>query len=99
VDNRATRWLGERSYSFYLVHLAVLWSLGELLSELDQGYKVTLALLIPLSLAISALIADVLFRAVERPFLRRKQSVGRSAERDSLRLSAGGIERLHAAKR
>ncbi len=73
LDNRATRWLGTRSYSFYLVHLALVIELSDLIATADYGYKVTLILLLPAAFAASALAAEMLYRAVERPFLERKR--------------------------
>src|SRR5690606_6204813 len=75
LDNRASRWLGSRSYSFYLVHVLVLYEVGGAIAELGDGYKVTLVWLFPVALAVTALAAEVLYRAVERPFRRGKRRV------------------------
>jgi peptidoglycan/LPS O-acetylase OafA/YrhL len=64
------RWLGERSYSFYLFHLAILYELAPRL--VVGGYKWTLLVLFPVALVATALAAEVSYRLVERPFLRRK---------------------------
>ena len=72
LDNGALRWLGKRSYSFYLVHLAVLWWLARELAARGLGYKEVLVTLVPLGIALSAALAVVLYRFVERPFLDRK---------------------------
>lgn len=83
LDNRALQWVGRRSYSLYLVHLALQWPIIELLSELGLGHQATLAIVIPVSLAVSLAAADLLYRVVERPFLERKRS-GRAVETPSL---------------
>lgn len=72
VDNSFTRWLGTRSYSFYLVHYALVFELSLLIARAGWGYKVTLALLLPAVLVASGALAEVLYRTVERPFLSLK---------------------------
>jgi peptidoglycan/LPS O-acetylase OafA/YrhL len=64
------RWLGERSYSFYLLHMVVLVELAPLVAV--GGYKRTLLILYPAALGITALAAEISYRLVERPLLRRK---------------------------
>lgn len=76
LDNPPLRWLGTRSYSFYLVHLAILRILIELcalMAKANYGYKVTLLFLLPAAIAVTGLVAEVLYRTVERPFLDYKQ--------------------------
>lgn len=71
VDNRVTRWLGERSYPIYLVHQGILlefvgWSV---LSDRPWPHlALVLAIALPLILAAATLVHV----AVERPFLRRR---------------------------
>jgi peptidoglycan/LPS O-acetylase OafA/YrhL len=72
LDNRATRWLGERSYSLYLVHVAVLYhlrSLGTDASSLNRGFAVTLVVAAPVVLA--ATIAS--HRLFETPYRRLRR--------------------------
>lgn len=73
LDNSATRWLGSRSYSFYLVHLGLVMELSKLLAKAGHGYKVTFILVLIAAIAASALAAELLYRTVERPFLERKR--------------------------
>jgi peptidoglycan/LPS O-acetylase OafA/YrhL len=66
LDGRVVRWFGERSYSFYLVHFAVL---GALLPRVATGEKGALGL-VALALAtfvVSMALTVVLFRFVELP--------------------------------
>jgi peptidoglycan/LPS O-acetylase OafA/YrhL len=61
-------WLGERSYSVYLLHQAVLiemigWSV------LDGDARLHLLAVLAGGLAITIPLAALLHRAVERPFL------------------------------
>ncbi len=80
LDNGVLRWIGERSYSLFLVHSLVLFGLAPHL--VAGGYKVTLVTLGCVGLACSLLAAAVLYRFVEQPALRRKVaspgSVGRT---------------------
>jgi hypothetical protein len=82
VGNPAARWLGLRSYSFYLWHWPVL--------ELTRpGIDVPLhgPVLFTLQLAATILLADVSYRYVEQPF-RRSTSWQRP---DWLRIGRVGI--------
>lgn len=74
VDNSVTRWVGTRSYPFYLVHLAVLAVIGRALGDAGYGYKVALVVLSTAGLAVSLALAELLHRTVERPFMERKRS-------------------------
>ena len=79
VNNRFTRWLGTRSYSFYLVHYALVFELSVLIARAGHGYKVTLALLFPATLIASGVLAELLYRTVERPFVSFKSRPRRVA--------------------
>ena len=65
------RWLGERSYGIYLIHLGLM---GHLLQRIGSGhsYAVTFLLLTVSSTLATVLAADVLWRVVERPALQRR---------------------------
>ena len=68
LDNRPLHWLGERSYSIYLLHQAVLiemvgWSFA------DGDARVHLVAVLAACLAITIPLSAALHRAVERPFL------------------------------
>lgn len=72
VDNRVTRWLGERSYPIYLVHQGILlefvgWSVLS-----DRAWP-HLALVLAIGLPLVFAAAALLHVAVERPALRRRR--------------------------
>jgi peptidoglycan/LPS O-acetylase OafA/YrhL len=70
--NRALQWMGERSYSFYLVHIWVLYEIDHLLGAGDSVQTRILVMgLIGFPLVVSA--AALSYRYVERPFLERKR--------------------------
>ncbi|MDX6679920.1 MAG: hypothetical protein QOE31_3972 [Solirubrobacteraceae bacterium] len=72
--NRLMLWMGERSYSFYLVHIWVLYEIDHALGEGESvATRVVIMLLVatPLTTAVAALS----YRYVERPFLERKRKV------------------------
>ena len=71
LDNRVMRWLGERSYGIYLIHLGLM---NHVLGQFGHGHSlgVTFALLL-IGITVSTLIAaDLLWRFVERPALERR---------------------------
>jgi peptidoglycan/LPS O-acetylase OafA/YrhL len=72
LDNPALRWVGVRSYSLYLVHVAVLFELRSLTDLTDSrkgSFAILLAVGVPMSLAVAALS----YRFVELPLLRRRE--------------------------
>jgi peptidoglycan/LPS O-acetylase OafA/YrhL len=72
--NRVMLWMGERSYSFYLVHIWVLLEIDHALGDgrsLEERFAVMLIVALPLTTAVAALS----YRYVERPFLERKRKV------------------------
>jgi peptidoglycan/LPS O-acetylase OafA/YrhL len=75
--NRPMAWVGERSYSLYLVHLLILRQLVGLFGVFDSvrlDVLLMLAVLTPLALVASA----VSYRLIERPAMR----LGRRPRRD-----------------
>ena len=72
--NRVMLWMGERSYSFYLVHI---WVLLEIDHALGDGESLTTRVLIMVAVALplTTAIAALSYRYVERPFLERKRKV------------------------
>ena len=66
LDRRIPRWFGERSYSFYLVHFAVLGLLLPHVLPGQRGYLGLLALGV-CAFALSLALTVVLFRYVEMP--------------------------------
>jgi peptidoglycan/LPS O-acetylase OafA/YrhL len=72
--NRLMLWMGERSYSFYLVHIWVLFEIDHALGggeSIGERVVIMLVIALPLTTAIAALS----YRRVERPFLERKRKV------------------------
>lgn len=78
--NRPMRWIGERSYSFYLWHVLVIYLLTKPVPEYpDDPVRSVIVLMIP-SIAISLAVSALSYRYVEMPFLTRKHSWRRSEE-------------------
>lgn len=72
LRNRATVWLGQRSYSIYILHYGVgLWLAQRV--AISGHPRETLLLLTALALLVTLLLADASWRFVERPFLRLKK--------------------------
>ena len=72
LGSRPLRWLGVRSYGIYLIHLGVI---GHLLARLGgHTPAVTFLLLAGATALLSAAIADLLWRFVERPALRLRRA-------------------------
>ncbi|WP_320670820.1 acyltransferase family protein [Patulibacter defluvii] len=66
LDSRVARWFGERSYSFYLVHFAVLGALLPRVLPDEKGVVGLLGLGV-VAFAVSLALTVVLFRFVETP--------------------------------
>ena len=66
--------MGERSYSFYLVHI---WVLLELEHALGDGESIATRVVVMtlVALPLTTAIAALSYRYVERPFLERKRKV------------------------
>jgi len=74
LDNRALRWIGERSYSMYLLHVIPILLLAPLVASLASGSPWDMLLgLLALELAILLPAAALSYRFVERPFLALKR--------------------------
>ncbi len=72
--NRAMQWMGERSYSFYLVHIWVLFEIDHALGG-GESIQTRLAVMTAVALPLTTAIAALSYRYVERPFLERKRKV------------------------
>jgi peptidoglycan/LPS O-acetylase OafA/YrhL len=82
LDNRVFRWLGQRSYSIYMVHLAIVVELAPRLARaLGDNYKQTFVALVAASILASVVLGEVVFRLVEAPFMNLKTSGWRSSGR------------------
>lgn len=71
LDNRVLHWLGERSYPIFLIHWALLFEIVVLFDSF--GPRGILAVSWPVTLVITLILADILHRLVERPFMHRKK--------------------------
>jgi peptidoglycan/LPS O-acetylase OafA/YrhL len=90
LDNRVIHWIGERSYSLYLVHQPVIVAIVFNWAMPSHAPAAQFALLLPIALGISLLFAAMTYRYVERPCLRlRSRAPGRRL-RNSLALPEVG---------
>ena len=62
-------WLGERSYSLYLVHVPVFMVSNEVLNSAHPALRVSAAV------GLSGILAVILYQYVERPFRRSRRSM------------------------
>ncbi len=62
----ALGWIGERSYSLYLVHVPVFMLLGAAVGDFQPVVRVGIAV------GLSVLLGAILYQYVERPFRRRR---------------------------
>ena len=71
LTSKPLRWVGERSYGIYLIHLGLM---GHLLQRIgpEHGVTVTFIALTFSSLVASLFLADLLWRFIERPALERR---------------------------
>jgi peptidoglycan/LPS O-acetylase OafA/YrhL len=72
--NRVMLWMGERSYSFYLVHIWVLFEIDHALGA-GESIATRVAIMAAVALPLTTAIAALSYRFVERPFLERKRRV------------------------
>ncbi|MDX6665996.1 MAG: hypothetical protein QOG68_2202, partial [Solirubrobacteraceae bacterium] len=70
LDNRVMRWAGSRSYSIYLVHVAILRKIG--FHHRAGDHNAQLAELGAIGIPATLLASELLHRFVERPFLNRR---------------------------
>ena len=72
--NRLMLWMGERSYSFYLAHIWVLYEIDHALGA-GESVGTRAVVMMAIALPVTTAIAAVSYRYVERPFLERKRKV------------------------
>jgi peptidoglycan/LPS O-acetylase OafA/YrhL len=72
--NRLMLWMGARSYSFYLVHIWILFELDQILAR-DMPLATRVIVMTAIALPVTTLVAALSYRYVERPFLERKRRV------------------------
>ena len=72
--NRVMLWMGERSYSFYLVHIWVLLEIDHALGD-GESIATRVWLMTLIALPVTTAVAALSYRYVERPFLERKRKV------------------------
>jgi peptidoglycan/LPS O-acetylase OafA/YrhL len=70
--NRLMLWMGARSYSFYLAHIAVLFAIVHALGG-GESIAERAAIMTAVGLPVTTAIAALSYRYVERPFLARKR--------------------------
>lgn len=69
LDNRPLHWLGERSYSFYLVHVPILWEMQLRLNGRVDDPWTAFVVIFAITLVLSLAAATLGYRYVERPCL------------------------------
>ena len=92
--NRLMLWMGARSYSFYLVHIWILFELDEVLAR-DMDLATRAVAMTAIALPLTTLVAALSHRYVERPFLERKRRVAAGGSGDPP--PAGGAKSLPVA--
>lgn len=81
LQTRPLRWLGDISFSLYLVHAPILATLA--FAWGDENWALVALVGVPLSLAVGWLF----FRGIERPSHRAARAAGRRAERAFARVT------------
>jgi peptidoglycan/LPS O-acetylase OafA/YrhL len=71
LDNRPMRWLGQRSYGIYLIHLGLITHVVAHLGH-GRGVRSTFVVLLIAAGILTLIAADLLWRVVERPALERR---------------------------
>ncbi|MBA3747699.1 MAG: acyltransferase, partial [Solirubrobacterales bacterium] len=71
LNNRATNWIGERSYAFYIVHVWVIFEIIDVVGA-DTDPVLLGAILFLAGYPISVAVAGLSWRYVEKPCLERR---------------------------
>lgn len=85
--NKVLLWLGARSYSFYLVHIWVLYELDHLLGP-GHSLQARLWVMAGIGFPLVVLIGSLSYRYVELPFLERKLRTTQHATTDGATVAA-----------
>jgi peptidoglycan/LPS O-acetylase OafA/YrhL len=73
IESKWMIWIGRRAYSIYLLHVIAIQIVTKILPD-GRGPLVALIAAL-LSLALATLIADLMFRFVERPFIAKGRAM------------------------
>ena len=71
ADNRATNWMGERSYAFYLLHVWIIFEVINLVGA-DAGTPQLVVAMLLIGFPVTLLLAALSWKYYERPFLERR---------------------------
>jgi peptidoglycan/LPS O-acetylase OafA/YrhL len=85
-SNRVLVWLGIRSYSIYLIHLPMLFGLGNTVSRMHLGEPQSLIVMAALGVPLVLATGAVFFELFERPVLRPAAAGRRVTPLQSARL-------------
>ena len=89
APGRVLQWIGDRSYSLFLLHSIVVYLLGAALGPILKPLDPALAtlLFVPPALLLSLLASDLSYRIAERPYFRKRQRDARDDACRSTQLS------------
>jgi peptidoglycan/LPS O-acetylase OafA/YrhL len=71
IDNRWTNFMGERSYAFYLMHIAVILIVIDLLGA-DAGTPTLIAGMLVIAFPVTVALSALSWKYYESPFLERR---------------------------
>jgi len=76
APGRILQWIGDRSYSLFLLHSIVVYLLGAALGPTIKPLgPVTASLIfVPFALMLSLIASDLSYRIAERPYFRKRES-------------------------
>ena len=72
ISNRVLAYIGEISYSFYLIHLPVMFYVNYTFLPIQKGFTLIFFGKLLLILAITLVLSSLSYRFIEKPFLRIK---------------------------
>jgi peptidoglycan/LPS O-acetylase OafA/YrhL len=71
ADNRWTNFMGERSYAFYLLHVAVILEVVNIFGA-DAGTPTLIAAMLLVGFPVTLLLSALSWKYYERPFLEAR---------------------------